>query len=548
MHTFPRLLNDLVDAARLSGAGWSGTKEGDGSPVTAKRGEDATPALPKTTFPRGSGLRAISGMALDSALLLGRGQERGVGSGRFWRGLDEGTRRVLGGGAGQREITAMTTRGWFGTGASVGGGPVGGRAFGRQSVMLVVLAAATLSQTGCKSGCGTCGLGQRLGNGVRGVSERVFRPFRHGAAMAAPCCGGEMGTLSPGAPFGSGTVVSPSPMGSMLPGVSESMPNGLEAIPSEAKPSAVPGPPPGTIETPSQGAKSPNGKANYEAFRPKYGDAQARGNAITRSSRGSTEPTPRSAQGSAPSAAAEANPLDNLPPIELPEDVTRGGSPPVAPAVEKDAKVSSAPGPAPAAESLAEVAAAKPTGEVTVAPGIRRIAGVESKLAGGSLPTDSGLDWLAEKGYRTILDLRESGEATPAFIADVTKRGMRYIALPISAKTVDTDHVTRFQFEISLSDARPLYFFDGDGTRAGTMWYLRRVMVDKVDPQVAKRDAEELGLTDPTFWAAANAFLEKAKTAAVEPAPVPAGQSAPKAKGANGGSAALETTRGIKTY
>ena len=73
---------------------------------------------------------------------------------------------------------------------------------------------------------------------------------------------------------------------------------------------------------------------------------------------------------------------------------------------------------------------------------------------------------------------------------------MRYIALPINAKTVDADHVSRFNFEVSLSDARPLYFCDTDGTRAGVMWYIRRVTVDKVGEIVARRDAEEIGLTD----------------------------------------------------
>ena len=42
--------------------------------------------------------------------------------------------------------------------------------------------------------------------------------------------------------------------------------------------------------------------------------------------------------------------------------------------------------------------APSPAGEPPDVPGIRRFAGVESKLAGGSLPDPAGLDWLVDDG------------------------------------------------------------------------------------------------------------------------------------------------------
>ena len=117
------------------------------------------------------------------------------------------------------------------------------------------------------------------------------------------------------------------------------------------------------------------------------------------------------------------------------------------------------------------------------APGIARFVAVDLKLAGGSLPSAAGLDWLDEKGYRTLVDLRESSETDSTFIAEVSRRGLRYIALPISLKTIDREHLARFNFELALGDARPLYFFDRDGDRAGTLWYIRRITVDRVNPR-----------------------------------------------------------------
>ena len=175
----------------------------------------------------------------------------------------------------------------------------------------------------------------------------------------------------------------------------------------------------------------------------------------------------------------------------------------------------------------------------SAAPGIRRFAAVEPKLAGGSLPTTAGLDWLAEKGYKTVLDLRESGADSTSYASEVTSRGLRYVALPISLQTVDSKHLELFSAELSLSEARPLYFCDTDGDRAGVLWYLRRITVDKVDPQDASREAQEMGLRDKEFWLAASKYLESLK-----PADSEAGPPAPRRRARRGPAAGRGQARG----
>ena len=103
------------------------------------------------------------------------------------------------------------------------------------------------------------------------------------------------------------------------------------------------------------------------------------------------------------------------------------------------------------------------------------------------------------------------------------------MALPVTVKTLDAEHVSRFQAELSLSDARPLYFCDTDGTRAGILWYVRRVTKDKVDPQVAAREAEQMGLIDNPFWRAATDYIEGRKPAPAVPPQPPAPGAAPAA-------------------
>ena len=472
----------------------------------------------------------LSGRRLDLSGLGGEAVERGPEA----VGIGVGS-------VGRREITPMTTMRWFRAGATPRGTPAFRRSLRRHPVLLLALAVAALSQTGCVSGpfgCGTCGLGR----GVRATSELVTRPIRNAfrPIAAASCCGGSgaIGVESAPITYGSPTVVSPStigtPVGAPLPAPTDSFPSNLEAIPS-----ATPGPPPSGSgpageASPAQGAKPSTSKTNYEAFRLKSGQGQSRPGALARSAAPSPEPTKRSARGTkpapapAPAAAELSDPLDNLPPIELPADLTRNHLTPPAPSspAKPLAREAAAPG---SLSPLASKAAEALAPGADIAPGIHRFGGVESKLAGGSLPDSSGLDWLVEMGYKTVLDLREDSDLSPTFVADVARRGLRYVALPISLKTVDQEHVSRFQFEISLADARPLFFCDADGTRAGVMWYIRRVMLDKVDPLIARRDAEELGLNDTKFWRAAESYLDL-WNASQAPAPKPASVPEPKTR------------------
>ena len=56
----------------------------------------------------------------------------------------------------------------------------------------------------------------------------------------------------------------------------------------------------------------------------------------------------------------------------------------------------------------------------------------------------------------------------------------------------------------------PLFFLlTPTGTCAGTLWYIRRIANDRVDHQIARREAQELGLTDKGYWAAATDYVDR---------------------------------------
>lgn len=452
----------------------------------------------------------------------------------------------------------MLTMRWLGTGRSARGAPAVQGAFLRRSLPLLMLAAFSLAGVGCQSGlsgacggspcgsspCGSSPCGSSIGSGIGShftrLRERIFN--RSTTTYYGPTLGAEAPLVTSPAIVSPDPVVTPAPIVPMSPSSPAETPTDLSPLgPNEKMPSAEPGKPAG--ET---GAAKSGNRANYEATGARNRLGRARGDSLTRTLVTTSEPATGSARRSDPLAsAAESSDslLENLPPVEVPHEWTNEEVPvaetssptpsnskpePLTPAQEAAPANPHPPiesEPAKAAETITT-----PPAEVSAAPGIRRFQVVENRLAGGSLPTNEGLDWLVEKGYKTILDVRDISEmqASFAFAEEVTKRGMRYVVLPIGLKQVDSNHISRFNEEIALADARPLYFCDNDGTRAGVLWYIRRMTVDRIDAAAASREAESLGLSDKAFWQAATKYLESLNPSTA-PAQAPAAAPAPSA-------------------
>ncbi|WP_165225901.1 fused DSP-PTPase phosphatase/NAD kinase-like protein [Aquisphaera insulae] len=407
---------------------------------------------------------------------------------------------------------------WFGPRGHGRGRPglPGGQ--GRRLVVLGFVAAACLIQSGCKSGpFSPCGF-------VGRTTSKVFH--RGSSPCGAAPCGTEV--VSDGGCFPSAvpteTVVTPGAV--VTPSVvvpPASTPSNVMSPDSqlEALPSATPGNAPqsrasGRIPPPNGGKTS----STYETLRPES-SGRGRGENLAHTLLSTPVPASRPAQEVTQTAnrgqdsADGDSVLDHMPPLDLPSEVTeRGATPPVAPAAVREKKAQ-APAPASTVNPAAAPAAAVNLREAPdaapgpgAAPGIAHFAVVDGRLAGGSVPTQAGLDWLADRGYRTLVDLREPSDANAVLITQAARRGLRYIALPSGTRAIDRDQVSRFNFEIADGDARPLYFFDSDGSRAGALWYVRRITLDRLDREVARREAEDIGLKGAEGWLAATNYVD----------------------------------------
>jgi Putative phosphatase (DUF442) len=398
----------------------------------------------------------------------------------------------------------------------------------RRLFALGLITGLALIQAGCQSGpLGNCGGCSSTGF-LRRTTARVFH-------TDSGCCGSTGVSSAPveyGAPS---TVVGPATTASPMYSTGPSSGSIPSTVPLDTPPTLDPIPKARSVPLPGSTSTSGSGAVKTSTtMRPYSSRTAARLDAGP-----TTRPISRSGSGQEAAGPEESrdddNPLDHLPPLGLPGEVTNAEVTSPAPsAFEPEGKAgegstpgsSSRPGPA-RAEDRTSLSLSKPTDSAPepdpspgsgAGTGIARFASVDMKLAGGSMPSAAGLSWLAEKGYRTVLDLRESAEVSPAFMADAASRGLRYVALPINLKSLDADRLARFQFELAAPEARPLFFFDSDGTRAGALWYIRRVTLDHVDPQLARREAEDIGLKDKTSWRAATAYVDRLEAAKAHPA------------------------------
>ena len=379
-----------------------------------------------------------------------------------------------------------------------------------QGLALLGLALVGLIQSGCRSdGCSTCGgFASRLTNEVQALGARVFNHHK-GCGGGLGCgCGGEEGTvIDPGVTVVPGGISMPAP-GTIVPAPAiESPPTQLEPIESSQPANPTSGKGSGTNSSnPASTRSTPGGnnRSAYTTMAPKAGASQRRGSDVARALHSSPEGSNRSGDSSASNDL-----LDNIPPVDLPSEVTRKAASPAAgtapaptmPPARNSSPVATdnaAPTPAEKVSAAEGVPTSLPTSIAVAshqAPGIRRFASVAPTVGGGSAPSIEGLDWLREKGYRTFIDLRRGSEVEPNFADSVNDRGMVYISLSVVANHLDPSRLARFDDLISQSDNRPLFFCDSDGTRAGLVWYIHVRTVDHEDSQAAAGKAEEIGLT-----------------------------------------------------
>jgi protein tyrosine phosphatase (PTP) superfamily phosphohydrolase (DUF442 family) len=211
-----------------------------------------------------------------------------------------------------------------------------------------------------------------------------------------------------------------------------------------------------------------------------------------------------------------------------PEPEWRPSAPPAGPGVRLNEPVPDAPAPprdgvrllvpqpsAPPKPAVTEDKTPAPT--PALPSGIPQFAQARPRVATGLRPHLDGLDWLKDQGYKTVVHLRAPGEDNSADRAQVEKRGLRYVGLEVSPRTLSRTVVEEFNHVVTDAASQPVFVYDKEGALAGGLWYLHFRIVESAGADEARAKATRLGLKDngdglhKEMWLAVQNYLDKAQ-------------------------------------
>ncbi len=146
--------------------------------------------------------------------------------------------------------------------------------------------------------------------------------------------------------------------------------------------------------------------------------------------------------------------------------------------------------------------------------GLPGYAVVRDRIATGRKPTIEGFDALRGTGCKTVVYLHPVGRDVSATKDLAEKKGLAFVSIPVDPSGLKSASGT---FAEAVGDAgqQPMYVFDDDGVRTGTLWYLYFRTVDSLGDDAAQVKAAALGLRDATgdektnFWLAVQEILSK---------------------------------------
>jgi len=135
-------------------------------------------------------------------------------------------------------------------------------------------------------------------------------------------------------------------------------------------------------------------------------------------------------------------------------------------------------------------------------PGITNYAHIETTVACAGAITPASVAEIKKMGYASIINLREAtepGADIDAEKAAAEKAGIRFVHVPFNGNKPSTEAVDQFLKAIKTAGTEPAFIHCSGGNRAASMWFVKRMLVDKWDMDRAMAEATDLGFASPTL-------------------------------------------------
>lgn len=134
--------------------------------------------------------------------------------------------------------------------------------------------------------------------------------------------------------------------------------------------------------------------------------------------------------------------------------------------------------------------------------GVTNFARLETTVACGGATTPDAVPEIKKMGFKSIINLRlpsEAGANVEAEAAAAKTVGINFYNIPFSGQSPDPKVADEFLKTITSPGNEPAYIHCAAGNRAGAMWMIKRLVVDKWETERAFQEATALGLTSPAL-------------------------------------------------
>ena len=146
--------------------------------------------------------------------------------------------------------------------------------------------------------------------------------------------------------------------------------------------------------------------------------------------------------------------------------------------------------------------------------GVRNFSRVDATVGCGGAVDPSAMAGLRKEGFVSVVNLRQASEPgadVDAGRAAAQAAGLKYIHLPFNVAMPDSKVVDSFLAAVADKSNQPVFIHCGSANRVGGMWMIKRVLQDGWAMDMAKTEAEAIGLNSPQLVAFATEYINTHK-------------------------------------
>jgi len=134
--------------------------------------------------------------------------------------------------------------------------------------------------------------------------------------------------------------------------------------------------------------------------------------------------------------------------------------------------------------------------------GITNFSRIQTTVACAGAVKPDAIPKIKDMGFVSVINLRQAAEPgadVETEEAAAKRAGLRYYHIPFDAHNPDPAAVDKFLDAITAKGTEPAFIHCAGAGRAATMWFIKRLVVDRWDVDRAAKEASALGMMSPAL-------------------------------------------------